>query len=76
MLFRSNEVEQSYFDLENGIIVAYIKLRADADMLTVEEYCKQTLAPYKCPKRFVKIDKLTCSSIGKVKLENLRNEST
>ncbi len=71
-----NEVEQSYFDLENGIIVAYIKLRADADMLTVEEYCKQTLAPYKCPKRFVKIDKLTCSSIGKVKLENLRNEST
>ena len=70
------EVEQSFFDLENGIIVAYIKLRADADMLAVENYCKQTLAPYKCPKRFIKIDKMICSSIGKIKLENLRHEIT
>lgn len=52
---------------EDGILVAYVVLSQEAKIDSVIQYCVDNLAAFKQPKKYIVVDSLKRSSMGKVK---------
>ena len=53
-------------------IIAFVETTNDFDPKKVLDYCKEYLAPYKIPEKFIKMDSLPKKESGKIDKKQLR----
>ena len=77
ILSKANEVKEvvvvGHKDKKFGeTIIAFVETTNDFDPKKVLDYCKEHLAPYKIPEKFIKMDSLPKKESGKIDKKQLR----
>jgi malonyl-CoA/methylmalonyl-CoA synthetase len=62
-------------ELRGEVPIAFIVTRASFDAASMERRCRENLASFKIPRRFVLADKLPCNALGKVQKHLLAQNS-
>ena len=67
VLSKAPGLVDSMIKFKDGILIAYVVLGRETDINMLMHYCAENLAAFKQPKKYIIVDSLKRSSMGKVK---------